>query len=154
MRHWWFETPSLSLWRQRIFFNEWITTGWHGMVIDTRKSLYRNTYVMITHNGSLSEPILANTVPTNQGGCVILQIMRLQAKYQKDQIKTEGAHMIWKKNDGRAGGWRTDERGMVQYRKGSVDYVSNKDFNNFTLPFFFNKDYACFPRNWNWSTIS
>ena len=80
------------------------------MVIDTRKSLYRNTYVMITHNGSLSEPILDNTVPTNQGGCVILQIMRLQAKYQKDQIKTEGAHMIWKKmTGGRVDDERTNE---------------------------------------------
>ena len=31
-------------------------------------------------------------------------VMHIQAKYRKDQMKTEGAYSIWKKS------WRTDRR--------------------------------------------
>ena len=55
-------------------------------------------------------------------------IVVLQAKYQKDRMKTEGAYSIWKKVDGwteRRTDGRTDGRRTARHRINSTDYVSS-----------------------------
>ena len=51
-------------------------------------------------------------------------VVQIQAKYRKDQMKTEGAYSIWKK--GLTTDGQTDKR-TTRYRVSSADNVSSED---------------------------